>query len=241
MRRISTAAWPGPGWRRPARRRCGRSALPSSLTRLVLWASDWTACACSPLARSMSATPPLTTSMPCRICPSAFSASPASRLPSSATFRPSVEAVTASRAVPCRPRTILAMSALAAAARSDSARISSATTANPRPCSPARAASMLAFSDSRLVRSAIRLMVWTMSPISSDLLPISRMTADESCIAWRIAVMPAIERPTTVPPSRAVALTCSVVRRVFDDQLDDARGLPARPGSRRRRCWPPAC
>jgi hypothetical protein len=106
----------------------------------------------------------------------------------------------ASRAVLCRPRTILATSELAVAARSARARISSATTANPRPCSPARAASMLAFSDRRLVRSAMRLMVCTMSPISSTRLPISFITPADSDMACRIPCSPVMERPTVAPP-----------------------------------------
>src|SRR3569832_2024860 len=109
----------------------------------------------------------------------------------------------ASRAAPWRPRTILVTSLAAVAARSASARISSAITANPRPCSPARAATMLAFRDRRFVRSAIRLIVWTMSPISSARLPMSFITVEPSTIAWRILTRPPIVRPTVAPPARA--------------------------------------
>ncbi len=54
---------------------------------------------------------------------------------------------------------------------------SEATTANPRPCSPALAASIAAFSANRLVRSAISLMRATISPISADRWPRSAISS----------------------------------------------------------------
>ena len=99
-------------------------------------------------------------------------------------------AVVASLATSCSARMIAAMSAVALAERSARLRISSATTAKPRPASPARAASIDAFSESRLVRSAIRLMVSTMDVMSPVRLPISRITVADCIIESRMREMP---------------------------------------------------
>ncbi|MNF06099.1 hypothetical protein D3C80_2059780 [compost metagenome] len=62
--------------------------------------------------------------------------------------------------------------------RVERVRTSSATTAKPRPCSPARAASMAAFSASRLVCSA---MPW----ISPMTLPIRSDSFASSTAEWK--------------------------------------------------------
>jgi hypothetical protein len=62
------------------------------------------------------------------------------------------------------------------------------------PASPARAASIDAFSDSRFVRSAIKSIVSTMLPISLARLPISRMTPADCDIDSRTRPNPWIER-----------------------------------------------
>ncbi|MNS86378.1 hypothetical protein D3C72_1202800 [compost metagenome] len=72
---------------------------------------------------------------------------------------------TAASELPCRRSIMSWICAVDCWVRWASRRTSSATTAKPRPCSPARAASMAAFSASRLVCSA-------MARITSSTLPI---------------------------------------------------------------------
>ncbi len=94
---------------------------------------------------------------------------------------------TRSTLVPIRPLISLA----AAAERLASERTSEATTAKPRPCSPARAASTAAFSARMLVWKAMPSMVPMMSPIlrEASLMPFIVSTT------W----------PTTAPPLTATA------------------------------------
>jgi len=104
-------------------------------------------------------------------------------------------------------------------------RTSSATTAKPRPCSPARAASIAAFSASRFVWPAMPVIVSTMPPICSERaerLVIALSTAPEAsrtaCIvsdAFVAAAMPssaaALAEPATPTLSSVDDLACATI------------------------------
>ena len=99
----------------------------------------------------------------------------------------------------------VAISLVARDDRSASLRTSSATTAKPLPCSPARAASMAALSARRFVCSAMSSIVSTIAPIRSPLDPSSATLTAAPSTAPLIRAMPSTVWRTVSAPLLAAS------------------------------------
>jgi len=123
-------------------------------------------------------------------------------------------AVMARSVTPCTSPICPAISSVARPVWLASSFTSAATTAKPRPASPARAASMVAFRARRLVCDAMFEIIPTMSPIRVE---VSRRACTRAAV-WSASVMASSARPaepctcrpiscTEVPNSSAAAAT----------------------------------
>ena len=109
----------------------------------------------------------------------------------------------------CTARMSSEISFVEAPVRSARSLISSATTANPLPCSPDCAARMAAFSARRFVCSATSSMTLRMLPMAAIFLPSASMTFAASFDDSLILSMPASVRERASAPDSASRCACS--------------------------------
>jgi hypothetical protein len=130
--------------------------------------------------------------------------------PASTPFVPCSAAITAAFVARWMSPRIVRTCPVAALDCSARVRISCATTANPRPCSPARAASIVALSASRFDWSASSPTVPISAPICCPC-PASPSTSSAiACTRCRISPIPAVACATaSTPPPAASAARCA--------------------------------
>ena len=134
---------------------------------------------------------------------------------------------TASPVSCCTCRTTSPISLAASTDRSASFLTSSATTANPRPASPARAASMAAFRASRFVWSAISSITSRMRPISRERPPRPVITRAVFSMLSEMALIPSTVRATASPPVFASSEARDAMRSASEAILATSFTAPA--------------
>ena len=160
---------------------------------------------------------------------SAAPALSARAMPCLASDAPERATSTASVVSCCTLPTTSPISLAASTERSASFLTSSATTAKPRPASPARAASMAAFKARRFVWSAISSITSRILPISCERLPRPLMTRAVFSMFSEIARMPSTVRATASPPVFASSDARALMRSASEAILATSLTAPAIP------------
>src|SRR4051812_5957199 len=200
---------------------CSEDAEDCSATAAT---SVMSACTCCELEAICSIAAAICSTRPFMSCTDAPSVRKASRAsstvatPSLVRSAPSSTTATARLVSAWISAISEAIEPAAACDSSASLRTSSATTAKPRPCSPARAASMAAFSASRFVCSAMPVIVATMPSICSDFAPSSRMASVACTELSRTAPM-ASEAWATAPAPRSATSRAAIAAAVVSCAL----------------------
>ena len=180
------------------------------MASLMLWLPR----ACSTVARAISLTWMLAFWTPLTIFSRAAPERWESFSPSEIYRSARLIASTAREVSFCTPLMTEAISRVELLVRSESSRISSATTANPLPCSPAWAAMMAALRANRLVCSATSSMTERILPMSLALSDRFSMT---SAVMWderRMSCIPAMASSAAFLPVSASFLTPSEMAEV---------------------------
>ena len=164
------------------------------------------AAACSNIASQIPLTTPATLCVLALISSIACPAFLAKPTPTSTCVTACSISFTASRALAWISWIICPISTVADVVLSASFLTSSATTANPRPVSPARAASMAAFSANKFVWSATSLITWITFDMFSERVPSNVIVAEMLFTVPAILFISAIAPWMIIPPSSACLL-----------------------------------